>query len=152
MPNDGVIKTLRNVAILVTVIVLILEAVIKPAVLLYPGEYVFLLIEAFLVGLPFYILVAFAKRRLKSDERAGIQTAYLSACGAGLGMIFLFVAYAVYIFALSLGGPIAAGLSFFAVVLASPVISGTVMFTVFRLTLLLRRKANERDANGEPKN
>ena len=149
MSDDGVIKTLRNVAILVTVIVSILM------VAHYNPEsykvFAWLLGIAIFVSLPFYVLLISAKRGLKNDKRAGIRTAYLRACVVGLGATFLVVAFAVYIVALSLG-PCASALIVDGLPFVSPPISGVVMFAVFRLVLLLRRVANKRDADGSPRN
>ena len=160
MSDNGVIKTLRNVAILVTVIVLILMAVfytLEASDILESllDDYAKLLGLVIFVSLPFYILLFFAKFRLKSDQRAGIRTAYLRACVAGLGVTFLVVAYAVYVLALSLAGHCEIDIWFgfpciewflaSFIFFTSPLISGVVMSAVFSSALLSRQKASNEE-------
>ena len=133
MSNEGVIKRLRNVAILVTVVVLILLVALNPSILLYPSELVFPALIALFVSLPLYILWAIAKARLKDNQRAGVRTAYLRACLAGVLMPFLTVVFALYTLMAPQYGPTAGALSLMAVVLASPLISGMTMLAVFLL-------------------
>ena len=135
MSNEGVIKRLRNIAILVTVIVLFLLVVLNPLGWVYPEELGFPLFITLFVSLPLYILWAIAKWRLKNNQRAAIRAAYLRACLAGTLTPFLIFAFGLYMIMTSEAGPIGGGFFFLLIVLASPLISGITMLAVFVLAL-----------------